>query len=137
MIGQAANPELSISRTIRLRGSAVSLSREAHKSQRKLDKLQQARRAGTNAQPAQTEAAHPPTEPAPSIAQANPAPAVQPVMQPAQGSPADKSPYAQTLQKPLAASRLSKKARRAAAKQAYAVARTNAAAAAAAIPPAA
>ena len=42
-LGQAAEPELSLNRVLRLRGSAVSLSREAHKSQRKLDQLQRAR----------------------------------------------------------------------------------------------
>jgi hypothetical protein len=53
-LSQAAAPELSLSRTLRLRGSAVSLSREAHKAQRKLDQLQ---RAGPpEAQPEQAEA---------------------------------------------------------------------------------
>jgi hypothetical protein len=41
-LGQAADPDLSLNRVLRLRGSAVSLSREAHKSQRKLDQLQRA-----------------------------------------------------------------------------------------------
>lgn len=45
-LAQAADPELSSNRTIRLRGSAVSLSREAHKARRKLDQLQRARHAG-------------------------------------------------------------------------------------------
>lgn len=44
-LSQAADPELSLNRVLRLRGSAVSLSREAHKSQRKLDQLQRARQA--------------------------------------------------------------------------------------------
>ncbi|HEX2941183.1 MAG TPA: hypothetical protein VHO91_09055 [Rhodopila sp.] len=39
-LGQSAEPELSVTRQIRLRGSAVSLSREAHKSRRKLAQLQ-------------------------------------------------------------------------------------------------
>ncbi len=51
-LGQAANPELSLNRILRLRGSAVSLSREAHKSQRKLDQLQRAGRAGSQPAPA-------------------------------------------------------------------------------------
>jgi hypothetical protein len=42
-LGQAAAPDLSLNRVLRLRGSAVSLSREAHKSQRKLDQLQRVR----------------------------------------------------------------------------------------------
>jgi hypothetical protein len=36
-------PELSLNKKQRLRGSAVSLSREAHKARRKLDQLQRAR----------------------------------------------------------------------------------------------
>jgi hypothetical protein len=42
-LGQAADPQLSLNKVLRLRGSAVSLSRESHKSQRKLDQLQHAR----------------------------------------------------------------------------------------------
>jgi hypothetical protein len=45
-LGQAATPDMPLTRTLRLRGSAVSLSRESHKAQRRLDKLQTARRAG-------------------------------------------------------------------------------------------
>jgi hypothetical protein len=48
-LGQAAAPDLPLNKTLRLRGSAVSLSREAHKSQRKLDQLQRARRTATAA----------------------------------------------------------------------------------------
>jgi hypothetical protein len=36
-LGQAATPDMPL--TLRLRGSAVSLSRESHKAQRRLDKL--------------------------------------------------------------------------------------------------
>ena len=37
-LGKAADdPELSLDRKLRLRGSAVSLSRQSHKAQRKLD----------------------------------------------------------------------------------------------------
>ena len=50
-LGQAASPDLSLNQKLRLRGSAVSLSRESHKSQRKLDQLQKARRTGATAQP--------------------------------------------------------------------------------------
>jgi hypothetical protein len=50
-LGEAAAPDLSPNKTLRLRGSAVSLSREAHKSQRKLDQLQRARHTAS-AQPA-------------------------------------------------------------------------------------
>jgi len=45
-LSQAAEPDLPLNRQLRLRGSAVSLSREAHKSRRKLDLLQKARTAG-------------------------------------------------------------------------------------------
>ncbi len=48
-LGQAATPDMPLTRTLRLRGSAVSLSRESHKAQRRLDKLQAARRAGSPA----------------------------------------------------------------------------------------
>ena len=43
-LGQAAAPDLSLNKKLRLRGSAVSLSREGHKAQRRLDRLQRARR---------------------------------------------------------------------------------------------
>ena len=55
-LAQAADPLLPPTRVLRLRGSAVSLSRESHKSQRRLEQLQQARRAGIPAHPAE---AHP------------------------------------------------------------------------------
>jgi RNA 3'-terminal phosphate cyclase len=48
-LSYAADPQLSLNNILRLRGSAVSLSRESHKAQRKLDQLQAARRAGTTA----------------------------------------------------------------------------------------
>ena len=50
-LGQAANPDLSLTKILRLRGSAVSLSRESHKARRKLDQLQRARSADAD-QPA-------------------------------------------------------------------------------------
>jgi hypothetical protein len=62
-LSYASDPDLSLSKILRLRGSAVSLSRESHKAQRKLDQLQRARRTGvTTAQPAEakTEAPTPP-----------------------------------------------------------------------------
>jgi hypothetical protein len=55
-LSHAADPELSLNKILRLRGSAVSLSRESHKAQRKLDQLQRTRRAGITAQPAQAPA---------------------------------------------------------------------------------
>ena len=62
-LSQAATPDLSLAKILRLRGSAVSLSRESHKSQRKLDQLQSARRTGTQPPRAATE----PTPPRPQI----------------------------------------------------------------------
>ena len=53
-LGQSAAPDLPLTRVLRLRGSAVSLSREAHKAQRKLDQLQKARRTVAEVQPAQS-----------------------------------------------------------------------------------
>ncbi len=59
-LGQAATPDMPLAKILRLRGSAVSLSRESHKAQRRLDKLQAARRAGiptaVQPNPAQPEA---------------------------------------------------------------------------------
>ncbi len=66
-LGQAANPELSLSRTIRLRGSAVSLSRESHKARRRLEQIQRARQTAAQAPQAQK----------PQPAQPNPDPAAQ------------------------------------------------------------
>lgn len=50
-LSQAATPDIPLTKILRLRSSAVSLSRETHKSERRLDQLQNARRAGTPAQP--------------------------------------------------------------------------------------
>ena len=55
----AADPDRKLTQIIRLRGSAVSLSREAHKSQRKLDQLKRA-----PAQPRTEVEAAEPTRPA-------------------------------------------------------------------------
>jgi hypothetical protein len=64
-LSDSSDPDLSLNKILRLRGGAVSLSRESHKARRKLDQLQSARRAGTVAQPvvAPAEAALP--QPAP------------------------------------------------------------------------
>ena len=69
-LSYASDPGLSLNKILRLRGGAVSLSRESHKARRKLDQLQRARRTGTTAQPAeaQSETAHPqPAPPQPKI----------------------------------------------------------------------
>jgi hypothetical protein len=59
-LGQAAAPDLPVSRILRLRGGAVSLSRESAKAQRRLTQLQKDRRQGTLIQAAESAA-----EPAP------------------------------------------------------------------------
>jgi hypothetical protein len=64
-LGQAATPDMPLTRTLRLRGSAISLSRESHKAQRRLDKLQTARRTGI---PSETQPN--PTQPEPKIEKA-------------------------------------------------------------------
>jgi hypothetical protein len=46
-LSQASTDDKPLTRVLRLRGSAVSLSRESHKAQRRLDELQKARRQGT------------------------------------------------------------------------------------------
>jgi hypothetical protein len=78
-LSQAVDPALSLNRVLRLRGSAVSLSREAHKSQRKLDQLQRARRLGAPDQPngahAQPESAPAQPEITPPQPEAAPEPA--------------------------------------------------------------
>ena len=69
-LSYASDPELSLNKILRLRGGAVSLSRESHKARRKLDQLQRDRRAGIPPQPAEapTEAAQPqPAPPQPKI----------------------------------------------------------------------
>jgi hypothetical protein len=51
-LSHAATPGLPLNKILRLRGSAVSLSREQHKAHRKLDQLQRARRTSLgNAEP--------------------------------------------------------------------------------------
>jgi hypothetical protein len=49
-LSQAATPDMPLTRVLRLRGSAVSLSRESQKADHRLDQLQQARRQGIPAE---------------------------------------------------------------------------------------
>jgi hypothetical protein len=60
-LAQAATPEMPLNKVLRLRGSAVSLSRESHKAERRLDQLQKARRDGIQPQPAETTPVEPST----------------------------------------------------------------------------
>jgi hypothetical protein len=50
-LGQATTPDMPITRILRLRGSAVSLSRESHKAERRLDQLRNARQDDAPAAP--------------------------------------------------------------------------------------
>jgi hypothetical protein len=50
-LSQAAAPDLPVTRVLRLRGGAVSLSRESAKAQRRLSQLQKDRRERTQAEP--------------------------------------------------------------------------------------
>ncbi len=61
-LSQAATPDMPLTKILRLRAGAVSLSRESHKAQRRLDQLQKARRQGIAVQPAETQ-----PKPAPKI----------------------------------------------------------------------
>ena len=97
-LSQAAAEDLSLTAKLRLRAGAVNLSRESHKAQRQLDKLQRARHPGRRAQPidaqpidaqpteAQPTEAHPTdvqsTNVQPTGAQGNTVPAPQPDSQP-------------------------------------------------------
>jgi hypothetical protein len=58
-LSQAAAPDMPLAKILRLRGSAVSLSRESHKAQRKLDQLQKDRRAGITPQPTEQPTSEP------------------------------------------------------------------------------
>ena len=96
-LSQAAAPDLSLNRVLRLRGSAVSLSRESHKAQRKLDQLQRARRAAPESQSADSQRADSPlaeshpTEPHP--AEPHPAePRAEPKVPAPQGAPTPTQP---------------------------------------------
>jgi hypothetical protein len=50
-LGQSTTSDMPLNRVLRLRGSAVSLSRESHKAQRRLDLVQNARRTQPDAAP--------------------------------------------------------------------------------------
>jgi hypothetical protein len=58
-LGQAATPDMPLNKILRLRSGAVSLSRESHKAERRLELRQQARRDGTPADPIEATAVDP------------------------------------------------------------------------------
>jgi hypothetical protein len=64
-LAQAAAPDLSLTRILRLRGGAVSLSRQAEKARRSLNQLQKTRRENIQAQSVETKPE--PTQPTPKI----------------------------------------------------------------------
>jgi hypothetical protein len=49
-LSQAATPDMPLNKILRLRSGAVSLSRESHKAERRLEQRQQARRDGVSAE---------------------------------------------------------------------------------------
>jgi hypothetical protein len=93
-MARSVEPNLPLTKVLRLRGSAVSLSREAHKTQRKLDKLQFTRTRAVPEPEAQPQLALPPAvmpnEPAPTEA----APAEPAKTEPAQIAPTMADPAA-------------------------------------------
>jgi hypothetical protein len=89
-LSQAADPNLSLNQKLRLRGSAVSMSREGHKAQRKLDQLQRQRRTSV---PSQTAEARAPTPAAQPEAEPNP-----PKTDPAASLPATSLPAASLVE---------------------------------------
>jgi hypothetical protein len=101
-LGQAASEDLALNRIIRPCGSAVSLSRESHKAQRKLDQLQRDRRAGvTEPMTSQAEPAMLPQRACPPPTQVgNPSPVPFAAPLPLVAAPA--APSATPLTTPLA-----------------------------------
>jgi hypothetical protein len=75
-LGQASDPDLPLTRVMRLRGSAVSLNRESEKAQRRLDQCQQTSLADSADIEIQSELA----QPQPAAAE----PASQPATRPLQ-----------------------------------------------------
>ncbi len=68
-LSQAAHPEQSLNKVLRLRGSAVSLSRESHKAERRLLDLQALRHAG-HPEPRQVDTVPPKAEKAIALIEA-------------------------------------------------------------------
>jgi len=67
-LGQAAIPDVLVTRVLRLRGGAVSLSRASEKAERRLEQLQKVRRQGVPVQRAETRPE--PVQAEPAIAKA-------------------------------------------------------------------
>jgi hypothetical protein len=58
-LSQAVTPDMPLNKILRLRSGAVSLSRESHKAERRLEQRQQARRDGIPAEPIEATAVEP------------------------------------------------------------------------------
>jgi pyruvate/2-oxoglutarate dehydrogenase complex dihydrolipoamide acyltransferase (E2) component len=111
-LAEAADPELSPNRKLRLRGNAVSLNRQSHKSWRKLDQLRRQRLAVS---PQPERAPQPCADPVPPTSAAQPDPAAQPdAVLPAATTAQPKTVQAQPIsrQQRRAAERLAKKQHR-------------------------
>jgi len=67
-LSQSAGPDISLTRILRLRGSAVSLSRESAKAERRLSELQKARQQPAPAQEAEIQPVPAQPEPQPEKA---------------------------------------------------------------------
>ena len=111
-LGQSAEPDTPPAKVLRLRGGAVSLSRESHKAQRRLDQLQNARRKATAAQPAEASATA--AEPAPAgLSAANTSQPVEASSEtPAAITPRDARTWTQRYQQRLAARRITENLRK-------------------------
>jgi len=123
-LSQAANPDLSMNRTLRLRGSAVSLSRESHKSQRKLGQLQRARRIPAQPLPAEIQPAATAPNPEIDTARVEASPQVKPLVAKQGGQT-----WSQALQKRMTAKRMAEKMKKKQAEHARQTAHLAAAAA--------
>jgi hypothetical protein len=73
-LGQAAAPDLPVTRVLRLRSSAVALSRESAKAERRLAQLQKARQQPEAQPEPQPEPALPSPRPQPIVAKPSPGP---------------------------------------------------------------
>jgi hypothetical protein len=118
-LSYASDPELSLNSILRLRGSAVSLSREQHKAQRQLDRLQRAR---AQHQPAETS----PTPPRPQAEKA--LGLVETVREATQAATktGGKIPWSQAYQKRQLVARMAENAKKNQAKHASQTAHLNA-----------
>ena len=123
-LAEAAAPDLSLNRKIRLRGSAVSLSRESHKSQRKLGQLQRARRIPAQPLPAEIQPAATAPNPEIDTARVEASPQVKPLVAKQGGQT-----WSQALQKRMTAKRMAEKMKKKQAEHARQTAHLAAAAA--------